>query len=81
MNDCFCRYSVIIVILKREPKEFSRRVAFQLKKKKKKTGTRTTRSTKIKIFFSTICLVQEEHQEVLLLATILKIFSQKTILG
>ena len=81
MNDCFCRYSVIIAILKREPKEFSRRVAFQLKKKKKKTRTRTTRSTKIKIFFSTICLVQEEHQEVLLLATILKIFSQKTILG
>ena len=35
MNDCFCRYSVIIAILKREPKEFSRRVAFQLKKKKK----------------------------------------------
>ena len=35
MSDCFCRYSAIIAILKCEPKEFSQRVAFQLKKTKK----------------------------------------------
>ena len=44
MNDCFCRYSAITAVLKCEPKEFSRRVAFQLKKKQEQEQQGAQRS-------------------------------------